>query len=45
MWAIIPEVRGTVASHKVPITTEKIITESGVIGNIINKMAAIVLHK
>ena len=38
---MIPEVRGTVASHKEPITIENIKTDVGVIGNIINIIAAI----
>ena len=41
-YAIIPEVRGTVANHNEPITIEKITTEFGVIGNIINNIDAIV---
>ena len=45
MCPMIPEVRGTVASHKDPITMEKIATDVGVIGKIINKIAAIVLRK
>ena len=40
-----PDVNGTVASHKDPIIIEKIITLIGVIGSIINAMAAIVLPK
>ena len=40
-----PDVNGTVANHKVPITIEKTITEIGVIGNIMNKIDAIVLPK
>ena len=42
MYPIIPEVNGTVASHKDPITIENKTTEVGVIGNIINAIAAIV---
>ena len=42
MYPIIPEVKGTVASHKDHITIENTTTEVGVIGNIINAIAAIV---
>ena len=42
MYPIIPEVNGTVASHKDPITIENTTTDVGVIGNIINAIAAIV---
>ena len=38
-----PDVNGTVASHKDPITIEKTTTDTGVIGSIINAIAAIVL--
>ena len=38
-----PEVRGTVASHKEPIIIEKTTTDVGVIGSIMKRMAATVL--
>jgi hypothetical protein len=41
--AIIPDERGTVAKHNEPMTMEKIITEIGVIGRMINSSEAIVL--
>ena len=40
---MIPAVRGTVASHKAPITIEKIITLIGVIGKSMKRIEAIVL--
>ena len=40
---MIPEVKGTVASHRDPMTIENITIEVGVIGNMINTIAAIVL--
>ena len=42
---MIPEVNGTVASHKAPITIENKATEIGVIGIKINIIAANVLPK
>ena len=41
MCAIMPEVKGTVASHNAPIITENNITDKGVIGDIINIIAVI----
>ena len=38
MWPIIPDVKGTVASHNEPITIEKIATDVGEIGSKINKI-------
>ena len=38
-----PDVRGTVASHRDPITIEKTTTDVGVMGSIINAIAAKVL--
>ena len=43
MYPMIPEVKGTVASHSDPIIIENIATDVGVIGNIINNIAAMVL--